>query len=100
MQTRLLHISLTKQVVSLIQQFGPQDKLQLHVHLPDHDVENIQKALEDAVFRQLLKRRGNGIYEPTPQSHNAEDDDPSAIVEQALRARTILDLGWAGALAL
>lgn len=95
MQT-IYRVSLVQEVVALIRQLGPQNKLQLKVHLPQHELDKIQKALENAAHNRVLRSRGDGSYEYCAQTAEAAPTacDCEGIVERALRTRTLLELAW------
>lgn len=88
---------LTQEVVTLIRRLGTHNKVQLQPHLPAHDLEAIERALEDACSQGLLKAAGSGSFVHVSELE-LDESSASSIVAHALRYRTVLELGWCGAL--
>lgn len=93
-------ILLADEAITLIRQLGARTAAELAEHLPQHTEAEVDAALRSAASRGHLAELPGGSYGYEASQPVAEDDDASAIVEQALRARSTLELGWCGALAV
>lgn len=92
-------ILLADEAVTLIRQLGATTAPQLHYHLPQHTEDDVAAALRSAAGAGRLTEMADGAY-AYGRPQESDEDETSTIVSQALRARTALELGWCGALAL
>lgn len=96
-------ILLADEAVTLIRQLGARTAAQLQQHLPAHTEDELTAALRSAARREVLTELPGGAFAysctAAQEAGEEEDTDPSTIVARALRARSVLELGWCGALA-
>jgi hypothetical protein len=91
-------LTLTEAVVSLVRNIGPRTGAELHAHFREHKPEAVDIALTTACTQLLLKRSDSGTYSLVPLQ-DGEEVEAGSIVAHALRNRSVLELGWYGALA-